>query len=220
MSDINTNNSAVLTGVITNNLLFNHSVNSENFYKGYLMVARRSGNLDTIPIIASDRLLGENIAEECAGLIIAVVGQFRSHNLEVGGKKRTLLYVFAKSVEVLAECSDEINLNSISLKGTICKVPTYRVTPAGREIADILVAINRAYGKSDYIPCICWGRNARFISQFPVGTKVEIEGRVQSREYLKKYEDGSAETKVAYEVSVSRIDIVGREDREDESRSE
>ena len=121
-------------------------------------------------------------------------------------KNRLVLSVFARELEFIEEESDELKSNQIYLDGYICKEPIYRKTPLGREIADLLIAVNRSYGKSDYIPCICWGRNARFASGFEVGSHVEIWGRIQSREYVKKINENETEKRIAYEVSVSKIE--------------
>lgn len=213
---IGENNKATIFGEVSSGFNYSHETAGENFYMVDVRVKRLSGIFDIIPIMISERLINPNA--DLRGFFIEVKGQFRSFNKHVNDKHSLLLFLFANEVFSANEKDTNGYENRIYLLGYICKPVVYRTTPLGRNIADILVATNRQYNKSDYIPCICWGRNARFISQFPVGTKVEIEGRAQSREYLKKYEDGSTETKVAYEVSVSRIDIVGREDGEDESK--
>lgn len=211
------NNSVHMTGEIVSEFAFSHECAGERFYTSKLKVARNSGYSDTIPIMTSDRLIAAE-SKGFAGLKSSVIGQFRSHNEYVGGKKVLELYVFVLDIAIV-DFSNEDD-NKISLNGYICKPPIYRKTPLGREIADLLIAANRSYGKPDYIPCIVWGRNARYISQFSVGTEVKLKGRIQSREYLKKLEDGTQETRIAYEVSVSRIDVVESKENEDESRSE
>ena len=143
---------------------------------------------------------------------ILVSGQFRSYNKHEEVSTKLILSVFAREITFLEEIDDKQNVNSISLDGYICKEPKYRETPLGREIADVLLAVNRQYGKSDYIPCIFWGRNARFAGQFEVGAHVMVSGRIQSREYQKKLEDGDIETRTTYEVSVSKVELVEEEE--------
>ena len=143
---------------------------------------------------------------------ILVSGQFRSYNKHDEVSTKLILSVFAREITFLEEIDDKQNVNSISMDGYIGKAPICRKTPLGREIADVLIAVNRPYGKSDYIPCICWGRNARFVGQLDIGTHVRISGRIQSREYQKKLEDGEFETRTAYEVSASKVDLVKEEE--------
>jgi single-stranded DNA-binding protein len=155
--------------------------------------------------MVSERLL--NVDEDYKGYKIAVTGQFRSYNRHEEKKNRLILSVFAREVEFINEIEESSKSNQIYLDGYICKEPIYRKTPLGREIADLLVAVNRPYGKSDYIPCICWGRNARFASSFTVGSRCAIWGRIQSREYMKKINEEEAVKRVAYEVSVSKLEL-------------
>ena len=159
-----------------------------------------SGCTDRLPVMVSEYLV--NAEQDLRGCKVTVEGQYRSHNLHENEKTYLILSVFALEVKLEEESVNEYENNSICLEGTICKEPLYRVTPAGREIADILIAVNRPYGKSDYIPCICWGRTARFASGLEIGDKCVVNGRIQSRNYIKKYPDGRLESKVAYEVSV------------------
>ena len=154
----------------------------------------------------SERLI--DVTRDYVGEYIQIYGQFRSYNRHEEKKNRLVLSVFAREISFTEEENDKIKSNQIFLDGYICKNPVYRRTPLGREIADILLAVNRPYGKSDYIPCICWGRNARFASGFEVGGHVQIWGRIQSREYVKKHEDESTEKRVAYEVSVSKLEYL------------
>ena len=136
-------------------------------------------------------------------------GQFRSYNRHEENKNKLVLSVFVREVNLL-ESEDEIQRpNSIFLDGYICKEPVYRKTPLGREIADLLLAVNRPYGKSDYIPCICWGRNARFAESFAIGGHIQLWGRIQSREYQKKIDENEYEKRIAYEVSVSKMEYLG-----------
>ena len=212
------NNHLVLVGKVTSDKRFSHEIYGEKFYIFDLAVPRLSGNADIIPITVSERLLSIN--DLAIDAKITVEGQFRSYNSYENEKNRLVLTVFAKDIQFMENQSEEIEVskdvvsNEVILNGYICKKPIYRQTPFGREISDLLLAVNRAYNKSDYIPCIAWGRNARFCENIPVGTEVKIVGRVQSRTYEKKYEDGTVETKVAYEVSVSSLEIVDQENNE------
>jgi single-stranded DNA-binding protein len=208
------NNSLVLMGKVANEKTFSHEIYGEKFYQFSLSVPRLSGNADNIPITISERLFrDEDIA---IGKNVKVNGQFRSYNGYENNKNRLVLTVFVKDIEFLPDGEEvltdkDVVSNEVDLTGFICKPPIYRQTPFGREITDILIAVNRAYNKSDYIPCIAWGRNARFCSKMPVGTEVKVTGRVQSRNYEKKYEDGTVEQRVAYEVSVSNLEVVNGE---------
>ena len=215
------NNHLVLVGKVTSDKRFSHEIYGEKFYIFDLAVPRLSGNADIIPITVSERLLSVN--ELQIDSKITVEGQFRSYNSYENEKNRLVLTVFAKDIKFVEnqeeeiEVSKEVVSNEVILNGYICKKPIYRQTPFGREISDLLLAVNRAYNKSDYIPCIAWGRNARFCENIAVGTEVKLVGRVQSRSYEKKYEDGRVETKVAYEVSVSSLEVVNQENDENES---
>lgn len=206
------NNHLVLVGKVTSDKRFSHEIYGEKFYIFDLSVPRLSGNADMIPVTISERLL--TMKDIAIGSKLEIDGQFRSYNSYDQEKNRLILTVFAKDINFLenqedeVEVSSEIISNEVTLDGYICKKPIYRKTPFGREIADILLAVNRAYNKSDYIPCIAWGRNARFSENIPVGTEVRIIGRVQSRQYEKKYEDGTSEVKIAYEVSVASLEVI------------
>ena len=209
------NNYLTLVGKVTGEKRFSHEIYGEKFYVFDLEIPRLSGNADIIPITVSERIATDEMLTEGKNLLVK--GQFRSYNSYDTQKNRLILTVFAKDViEVEEKPEDEDNemvkkdmvTNEVVLIGYICKKPIYRQTPFGREIADILLAVNRAYNKSDYIPCIAWGRNARFCQNLEVGTKVKLVGRVQSRTYEKKYEDGTVENRVAYEVSVGSLEVV------------
>ena len=210
------NNHLVLVGKVTSDKRFSHEIYGEKFYIFDLEVPRLSGNADIIPITISERLLEAEGLEIDKKVIIE--GQFRSYNSYQNERNKLVLTVFAKDVKFVENQDEEIQAskdfvsNEVILNGYICKKPIYRQTPFGREIADLLLAVNRAYNKSDYIPCIAWGRNARFCENIEVGTEVKIVGRVQSRTYEKKYEDGTSETKVAYEVSISSLEVVKEDD--------
>lgn len=198
------NNQVVLTGRIVSQFAFSHEVFGEGFYLTDLEVQRLSNQIDVIPVMVSDRLV--DVTSDATDQVWEIEGQFRSYNKHEESKNRLVLSVFAGEVNILNDFEGN-DTNSITLFGYICKPPVYRKTPLGREIADILLAVNRPYGKSDYIPCICWGRNARFASDLSVGTGLDVQGRIQSREYLKKISEDETEKRVAYEVSVSKIDV-------------
>lgn len=201
------NNKIELCGVIASTPELNHKNYGENFYGFRLSCSRKSTEKDMLPIIVSDRLV--EIKDLQVGKKISVRGQVRTFNKHISDDKRKLLImVFARDVREVKEESEsapEFN-NNVKLSGYICKPPVYRVTPKGREIADVLIAVNRMYGKADYIPCITWGRNARYAGNIDVGTRIDVEGRLQSREYTKKLDDGTEEIRTAYEISVSRIE--------------
>ncbi len=200
MENLMENNLVSLSGKISEDPVFSHQVFGEGFYETKMEVERLSTQKDVIPVTISERLIQEVDLEK--GDYLTLEGQFRSYNKIIDGKSKLMLTVFVR------ECSDNPlmeNENSVELTGYVCKPPVYRTTPFKREIADVLIAVNRAYNKSDYIPCIAWGRNARFASRLEVGDKVELVGRIQSREYQKVLEDGSSQVRVAYEISVSRI---------------
>lgn len=219
------NNYLTLVGKVTGEKRFSHEIYGESFYVFNLEIPRLSGNSDIIPITVSERLIKEDTLQE--GKKLLVKGQFRSYNSYENEKNRLILTVFAKDImEVEDVEEDEENemvkkdtiTNEVILIGYICKKPIYRQTPFGREISDILLAVNRAYNKSDYIPCIAWGRNARFCQNLEVGSQVKIVGRVQSRMYEKKHEDGTVENRVAYEVSVGSLEVI--EEKHDENEVE
>ena len=221
------NNHIILVGKVTSDKKFSHEIYGEKFYIFDLSVPRLSGTSDVIPITVSERLMIDG--DLSIGTKITVEGQFRSYNSYGEGKNKLVLTVFAKNIEMLEDQESEVEAkkdfvsNEVTLIGYICKKPIYRQTPFGREIADILLAVNRAYSKSDYIPCIAWGRTARFCENMEVGTEVKIVGRVQSRQYEKKHEDGTVENKVAYEVSVSSLEVINQEDdsnNQDEQQTE
>ncbi len=200
------NNQATLSGKIISPFRFSHEVFGEGFYLFDLSVGRLSDSCDVIPVMASERLL--DIHADQIGKYAEINGQFRSYNYHTENKNRLLLSVFAREVTLSDEESASAKPNSIFLDGYVCKKPVYRKTPLGREIADVLLAVNRPYGKSDYIPCICWGRNARFADSFSVGGHIQLWGRIQSREYQKKLSETETEQRIAYEVSVSKLDYL------------
>lgn len=195
-----TGNYLHLSGILTEAPSYGHEVFGEKFYYATLSVPRLSGAEDLLPITLSERLMeGVNLE---VGAPLCLEGQLRSYNKVVEGAGRLLITGFAQR---LLDPDTEENPNQVHLTGALCKLPSYRTTPFGREIADLMLAVNRAYGKSDYIPCITWGRTARFASHLKVGDKVTLLGRFQSRAYQKQLADGTVIGKTAYEVSVSRL---------------
>ena len=200
----------MLVGKITSEKKFSHEIYGESFFNFDLEIPRLSGISDIIPITISERLIAN--FDLSIGKQVVIEGQFRSYNTYEDSKSRLILTVFVKEIREKGE-DEEIKVpNEVQLVGHICRKPIYRKTPFGREIADILVAVNRAYNKSDYIPCITWGRNARFCENMQIGTELKLVGRVQSRPYEKKHEDGTVEQRTAYEVSISSLEFVNKED--------
>lgn len=200
------NNQVQIMGEIVSQFTFSHQVFGEGFYLVDVCVKRLSESEDIIPVMISERLV--DVTQDYEGEYILVAGQFRSYNRHEEKKNRLVLSVFAREITFVEEDDDSVKSNQIYLDGYICKPPVYRKTPLGREIADLLIAVNRPYGKSDYIPCICWGRNARYASAFAVGGHVLVWGRIQSREYMKRLNETESEKRVAYEVSVSKLEYV------------
>ena len=198
------NNVATLCGVVSAEPKFSHEMYGEGFYESVIVVPRLSDQTDAIPFTISERLLVDGRVS--VGNTVTLIGQLRSYNKIIDGRSKLLLTLFVRD---LLPNDEEQNPNVIDVTGFVCKPPVYRMTPFKREICDLLLAVNRAYNKSDYLPCIAWGRNARFVKDLPVGTKISLNGRIQSREYQKALEDGSVETRVAYEVSVNRIETEG-----------
>lgn len=193
------NNRVYLRGKIKNEPVFSHEVFDEKFYEFSLLVPRLSESFDTIPVTISEKLIDKRIKPNS---VITIEGQFRSYNKQMDGKSKLVLTVFVRDV---IENDESVNPNTIELNGFVCKEPIFRTTPFRREICDMLIAVNRAYNKSDYIPCIAWGRNARFVKDIKVGEGVSLVGRIQSREYQKRTSDDEVETKTAYEISITKI---------------
>ena len=193
------NNRVTVMGEIISEFSFSHEIFGEGFYMVDVRVKRLSESYDVIPVMVSERLLDVNA--DYRGMNICVGGQFRSYNRHEERKNKLVLSVFAREIDFMEELEESSRTN-------ICKEPIYRKTPLGREIADVLLAVNRPYGKSDYIPCICWGRNARYASSFRVGERCVVWGRIQSREYVKRLEDEQIEQRVAFEVSVSKLELM------------
>ena len=194
-------NQLMLTGEVMETPVFDHEVFGEAFFHTTLNVPRLSGAYDQLPLTISERLMADSFHP---GDTVAVSGQLRSYNKVLGGQGRLLLTAFAQR---LRPVDAEENPNTVFLTGALCKPPSFRTTPFGREIADLMLAVNRSYGKSDYIPCIAWGRTARFASGLSVGDRIQLQGRFQSRGYQKQLPDGTVQERTAYEVSVSRLTL-------------
>ncbi|MDK2807969.1 MAG: hypothetical protein PWP24_703 [Clostridiales bacterium] len=200
------NNQVSIAGTVISDFTFSHEVFGEGFYVLEVEVKRLSDSSDIIPLMISERLM--DITRDYRGSYIEILGQFRSYNKHEEDKNKLVLSVFVREVRLCEEGYESQKPNFIFLDGYICKPPVYRKTPLGREIADILLAVNRPYGKSDYIPCISWGRNARFAEKFVVGGHVHVWGRIQSREYQKRVSDAEIDRRIAYEVSVSKLEYL------------
>ena len=198
------NNRVTIVGEVVSEFEFSHEVYGEGFYTLNISVNLLSDSVDIIPLMISERLV--DVTEDLRGVIIEASGQFRSYNRHEENKNRLMLSIFVRELQLYDNYEEENSTNQIFLDGYICKPAIYRRTPLGREIADVLIAVNRPYGKSDYIPCIAWGRNARFAAGFEVGSHIQIYGRIQSREYVKKISEDECERRTAYEVSVSKIE--------------
>lgn len=205
MGQILANNHATVSGTIAEELTFAYGDYGKKFYSSYIVSKRRSGAEDRIPITISERVCGFD--KVSVGAFVSITGTFRSFNGKDENKRHLYLSLFVEKIEVFDTKSGEY-VNGIHLDGYICRETVYRLTPRQREITDVFIAVNRPYQKSDYIPCIVWGRNARFAGNLKVGDHISLDGRIQSREYTKKYENGEAETRTAYEVSVFRIILI------------
>jgi len=200
--DLQSTNIATVSGYVLSEAQFSHEVYGEGFYTFFVDVPRLSEASDKIPVTISERLLSPESLQ--VGTHVSIMGQFRSYNNYSDTGSKLLLTLFAR--EIVFTDDDPKTPNEITLTGFICKPPVYRHTPFGREIADILLAVNRSYNKSDYIPCIAWGRNARFCQGLEVGSKIRLTGRIQSREYKKRINDDEFITKTAYEISVIKLE--------------
>lgn len=211
MDNLMLNNKIYLEGTVISGLDFSHEMYGEGFYTFSIEVTRLSDSVDALNITVSERLIAN--LDLTIGNDIIVEGQLRSYNKFVDGSNKLILTVFARNIEPCIERSK--NPNEIFLDGYICKEPVYRTTPFGREIADVLLAVNRAYNKSDYIPTIAWGRNSRFCKNLEVGDNIRVWGRLQSREYQKKVTEEDVIKKIAYEVSISKMEKVGKEEEVD-----
>lgn len=212
------NNKAEIIGTVASVPVFSHEVYDETFYLFSLEVPRLSEVNDNIQITISEKLLAA--VPVAPGMTVSIKGQFRSYNNFSNVGNKLVLTVFVKDIEIIDSIDETVNPNSIYLKGYICKPPIYRTTPFGREITDILLAVNRSYNKSDYIPCIAWGRNAKYASTLCVGDSISIKGRIQSRNYQKKISEEEIEDKTAYEISVSKITVNKAKEYSQETYSE
>lgn len=200
------NNTVMIAGTITEGCVFSHEVYGEGFYTFRISSERLSDKADILPVTISERLIDKELLQ--VGVKVDILGQLRSYNNYNSKKNRLVLTIFAREIRLMEE-EENKSENQIFLNGFICKAPIYRKTPFGREISDILVAVNRAYNKSDYIPCIAWGRNARYMANLEVGANIKVWGRVQSRIYQKRVGE-ETEERIAYEVSVSKIELPDR----------
>jgi len=208
------NNQVTIMGEVVSEFTFSHEIYGEGFYLVDVLVPRLSESSDLIPLMISERLL--DVSKDYRGSYVCVMGQFRSYNRHEERRNKLVLSVFVREIEFVEQIAENEKTNQIFLDGYICKEAIYRKTPLGREIADLLLAVNRPYGKSDYIPCISWGRNARYASGFQVGDRCRIWGRIQSREYMKKLSEDQVEKRIAYEVSVSKLEVGQERDYEEE----
>ena len=198
------NNQVEVAGEIISTFEYSHEIFGEGFYMVKLLVNRLSEATDEIPMMISERLV--DVTKDCRGKYLRAFGQFRSYNKHEENHNHLILSVFVRDLEFL-DSMEDVKPNQIQLDGFICKQPVYRMTPLGREICDILLAVNRSYGKSDYIPCICWGRNARFAGSLEIGARIELVGRIQSREYQKRISEFEVVKRTAYEVSVNKLEM-------------
>lgn len=206
------NNNITVFGLVAEEPVFNHEVFGEKFFKMMISINRVSGAVDTLPVLISERIV--DMKELKTGACVMITGRIRSYNEHIGEKSKLILAIFTEIIEIYENETELPFNNDVVLRGFICKEPNYRVTPLGREITDVLIAVNRAYGKSDYIPCIVWGRTAKFVGHLPIGTHIEMTGRFQSREYTKRISENETENRIAYEVSVSKVELAEDEEKE------
>ncbi len=197
----NPNNRMIACGKLEGAPVLSHEVMNEPFYTGTLVVKRLSGAVDRLPITLPGKLIAD--AHLPLDALLLVSGQVRSYNKVVEGAGRLMVTLFVQSLSLT---NDNETMNRVELTGALCKPPIYRSTPFGREICDMMIAVNRAFGKSDYIPCIAWGRNAQYASRFRVGDRVRVTGRLQSREYQKLTDNGEYVVRNAFEVSAFTLD--------------
>lgn len=209
-------NKAEVVGFVTEPFDLDHKVRGEGFYRTVVRTMRDSGKYDDVPVVVSERLTDAKKSQ--VGNMVAVVGQFRSYNKLENGKRKLILFLFAQAFQPLSE-GEGGYWNRLSLIGAIRKPVIYRVTPLGREVADVMLAVNRAYGKSDCIPCLCWGRDAKWVQFLETGQLLRIKGRIQSREYQKKLGENEIQTRTAYEVSVQEVEVYDEEDNIEEDEA-
>lgn len=198
---MNENNNVRITGYV-DKFVYDHAAYDERFYSSYVHSQRRSGTVDDIPIIASQYLIHK---KDFAGKYVEIEGEFRSMNVHAGEKSRLVLQLFVKNIQIVKVKESVDDENEIVLDGFLVKKPIYRITPNGRQIADLMIAVNRPLGRSDYIPCICWGKSAKWAENLEVGTEIFVQGRIQSREYIKRLSEDESEIRTAYEVSIGRM---------------
>ena len=200
---MNENNYVRITGYV-DKFIYNHTAYDERFYSSFVHSQRRSGTVDDIPVIASEYLVKK---DDLDGKYVEIDGKFRSMNMEVEGKSKLILQLFVKNIRIVKTKEYADDENEIILDGFLVKNPIYRVTPNGRQIADLMIAVNRPLGRSDYIPCICWGKSAKWAENLEVGTEIFVQGRIQSREYVKRLSEDESEIRTAYEVSIGKMRV-------------
>lgn len=198
---MNENNYVRITGYVEK-FIYNRTAYDERFYSSFVHSQRRSGTVDDIPVIASEYLVKK---DDLDGKYVEIDGEFRSMNMEVEGKSKLILQLFVKNIRIVKTKESADDENEIILDGFLVKNPIYRVTPNGRQIAELMIAVNRPLGRSDYIPCICWGKSAKWAENLEVGTEIFVQGRIQSREYIKRLSEDESEIRTAYEVSIGRM---------------
>lgn len=198
---MNENNYVRVTGCV-DEFVYDHTAYDERFYSSFVHSQRRSGTVDDIPVIASEYLVKK---DDFDGKYVEIDGEFRSMNMEVEGKSKLILQLFVKNIRIVKTKKSADDENEIVLDGFLVKNPIYRVTPNGRQIADMMIAVNRPLGRSDYIPCICWGKSAKWAENLEVGTEIFVQGRIQSREYVKRLSEDESEIRTAYEVSIGKM---------------
>ena len=208
---MNENNYVRITGYVEK-FIYNHTAYDERFYSSFVHSQRRSGTVDDIPVIASEYLVKK---DDLDGKYVEIDGEFRSMNMEVEGKSKLILQLFVKNIRIVKTKESADDENEIILDGFIVKNPIYRVTPNGRQIADMMIAVNRPLGRSDYIPCICWGKSAKWAENLEVGTEIFVQGRIQSREYVKRLSEDESEIRTAYEVSIGKMGVTKNGNRKE-----
>lgn len=208
---MNENNYVRITGYV-DKFIYNHTAYDERFYSSFVHSQRRSGTVDDIPVIASEYLVKK---DDLDGKYVEIDGEFRSMNMEVEGKSKLILQLFVKNIRIVKTKESADDENEIILDGFLVKNPIYRVTPNGRQIADMMIAVNRPLGRSDYIPCICWGKSAKWSENLEVGTEIFVQGRIQSREYVKRLSEDESEIRTAYEVSIGKMGVTKNGNRKE-----
>lgn len=208
---MNENNYVRITGYVEK-FIYNHTAYDERFYSSFVHSQRRSGTVDDIPVIASEYLVKK---DDFDGKYVEIDGEFRSMNMEVEGKSKLILQLFVKNIRIVKTKEYADDENEIVLDGFLVKNPIYRVTPNGRQIAGLMIAVNRPFGRSDYIPCICWGGNAKWAENLEVGTEIFVQGRIQSREYVKRLSEDESEIRTAYEVSIGKMGVTKNGNRKE-----